>query len=779
MADHSWTVLDDALVRALDLDVEPRAAYVAGLDPATREALEPLLRDALANDPLLDHPHATFARIEDAAEARAFVEGARVGPYRIEALAGEGGMGRVFRARRADGLFDQTVAVKVVRHSLTLAGSDVSARLRRERDLLAALDHVGIARLLDGGETEDGVPYLVTEFIDGMVITDYADANGLDVAARVGLMVDVARAVDHAHRRFVVHRDLKPSNVLVAERDGAPRPVVLDFGIAKLLDAADEASGAFPLTRTGVRMLTPAYAAPELYDPATAVTTAADVYGLGALLYELLTGRRPHDDPSATGPATTEPTRPSKVVTALHDGAPAPSGLAARARTLRGDLDTICLRALHPDPARRYALASALADDLERYLTGRPVEARRDSAAYVARRFVRRHRSIVTAAALALVALVVGLGASLASLRSERLARADAETASQRATEAVSVLAGLLQNATPTGDGRPVTVREALDRGLARVNTVESDSLRAYLLGIVGATYTALSEPQRGDSLLAVALALYGDAASDSTVSNLRITYASTRDAFADYETSLALGRRVYADQEASGFSSSLAVRALSVMSRAQLALGQTEEGIRLATEAVALARAHGDGEFLARALISLGTALSVQGRYAEALRTHREAVRQCEVALGPDAMRTYTARTMLAETLLNARHPREAEALFRRVEAYEIRAKGEGIGLSYIRASLGSAMLQQEHFGEAAAILDSAVTLGRRTLPPGHPVLAAWLTDLASARNGSGAYTAAESAASEALARAERASDVDGARLARAELDRARRRSA
>ena len=412
-----WAAFDAALERALDLEDGARQAFLEGLDPDLSRAL----RDALAEDTMLDRRGDLIGSLGDpeaTPDAAAF-QGTRVGSWQVEGLIGEGGMGRVYRARRADGAYQQTAALKVVRQSLALAGADVSGRLRRERALLAGLEHPGIARLLDGGETPDGVPYLVTEFVDGQPITTYAQANDLGVAERVRLVAQTARAVDHAHRRFVVHRDLKPSNVLVAERDGATQPVVLDFGIAKLLDdAEDDGSGAFPLTRTGMRLLTPAYAAPELYEPTGSITAAADVYGLGALLYEMLTGQRPHGD-GASGPPTTDPARPSKrVEDATGEASTQPTGATSRA--LRGDLDTICLRALHPEPDRRYASAADLADDLEATLDGRPIAARRDSAGYVAGRFVRRNRALVGTAAVALAALIGGLGFSLMSLANER-----------------------------------------------------------------------------------------------------------------------------------------------------------------------------------------------------------------------------------------------------------------------------------------------------------------------------------------------------------------------
>ncbi len=761
----AWVALDDALDRALDLEGLERESFLTTLDSATREAVAALLRDALRDDSVLDHPEAVLAALrenadDDGPDEGRIIEGVRVGPYQIEALIGEGGMGRVFRAHRADGAFDQTVAVKVVRKTLSLAGSDVADRFRRERDMLASLDHPGIARLLDAGRTDDGVPYLVTEFIDGAAITTWAEEHALDVKARVRLMMEVASAIDHAHRRFIVHRDLKPSNVLVTARDGLARPVVLDFGIAKLLDDAEsEGTDGCSLTRTGFRLLTPAYAAPELFDPTATVTTAADVYGLGALLYELLTGHRPHDGTDGAGPPSTEVKRPSKVV--MRSDTAAAFEPLKRARALQGDLDTICLKALHSDPSRRYISAVAFAEDLTRYLDGRPVDARPDSLAYVVGRFVRRHRAVALAATVAVLALVGGLTTSLVLLGQEREARAEAETAVARATEAADLLAGLFQNANPTSDGKPVTVRDALDEGLARIAAVESDSLRAYLFGVLGVTYIKLSELQRADSLLALSLALYGDNASGARISELRISYAATRDGFADHETALALGRRVYDDLGGSGSTSSLAVRALCVMSKSHLALGQPREGLQRAMEAVVLARGEDLHDRVPQALSSLGNAFSALERYDEAIRAHQEAVRGYEEVYGPEEIVTSGARAALGAALNAAGSYAEAEAVFRDLEAFQTRVFGPSVSLVYTLASIGSVKLNQGRYREAAAVLDSAVTMGRNFLPPEHPDRWRWLTALAVAKNRSGAYRSAEAAAREALTSAEGASDV------------------
>ena len=745
--------MDQALDRALDLEGAARDAFLASLDEPIHEALLPLLRDALREDAFLDHPEAVHASLkEDPVKVeQTLAPDTHIGPYQIEGLIGEGGMGRVFRAHRVDGVFDQTVAVKLVRSSLVLAGSDAAARLRRERVLLATLDHPGIARLLDGGETNDGVPYLVTEFIDGIRITDWADEHALDVASRVRLLIKVAQAVDHAHRRFVVHRDLKPSNVLVTERDGKARPVVLDFGIAKLLDEAEREDASLPLTRTGLRLLTPAYAAPELFEPMAPVTTAVDVYGLGALLYELLSGLRPHGDKETSEPPTTEATRPSKAVLVSN----ANFDLAQRARALRGDLDTICLKALHPDPARRYVSAAALAEDLERYLDGHPVQARPDTLAYVVGRFVRRNRATVFAAALALLALIGGLGVALIALNNEREARAQAEAAAIQATEASDLLAGLFSMSDPDYDpGHEVTVEEAVEEGVRRAKEVASAPLRAYLFRVLGETYIQLGEPAIADSLLQAALVFYGEDAVSGEASKIRRSLALTRNALADPERVLMLGQQLYRDHR-NDEDPETTLYALRMMSRAYSGLGQHDEAVALAEQARSLVGPRGD--VVQQLLVSsyLGEALLSAGRVAASIPYLEETLRKSVDMYGRASGETSRALGVLGRAKGRLGEIEEAEALLREAIAFHAERYGAH-RVGYPLASLGEAKLRAGQFQQAAAVLDSAVTMTGPIIGMKHPDLGFWLTLRATACNRFGAYQEAEQAANRALAIAE-----------------------
>ncbi len=361
--------------------------------------------------------------------------GWRVGPYEIVDEIGHGGMGEVYRAVRADGQFDQQVAIKLVR--VGLGSAFIVERFRHERQILATLNHPNIARLLDGGATEDGVPYLVMELVDGERIDAYCQAHRRSVTERLGIFLQVCAAVEYAHQRLVIHRDIKPGNILVT-KDGVPK--LLDFGIAKILDASGDAE------TTMARPMTPEYASPEQIrgEP---ITTASDVYSLGIVLYQLLTGRSPYRvstrTPGQWSQAITgmDPQRPSSAVAAVRrgedDGAlglrmepvysdrePTPAKLRRR---LSGDLDSILLKALRKEPERRYGSVQQFAEDIHRHLSGLPVTATKGSWSYSARKFVARHQAGVAATALVIIALVAGIAATERQARIARMERAKAQ----------------------------------------------------------------------------------------------------------------------------------------------------------------------------------------------------------------------------------------------------------------------------------------------------------------------------------------------------------------
>jgi serine/threonine-protein kinase len=398
--------LRELFERVLDVRAAERNAWIDAhaSSPAEGDALRRLLA-ADGGSGFLDTPaseHASrFAADEVAAEG---LIGQHIGAFRLLRTLGSGGMAAVFLGERFGVDFKQHVAIKLLRRGLY---SELEQRLfQRERQVLASLDHPNIARLVDGGVTEAGIPYLVMEHVDGVPITQYADAHALDVRARLVLFLAVCRTVEAAHRSLIVHRDIKPSNILV-EAEGTIK--LLDFGIAKLLDEDD--AGAT------VGVYTPEYAAPEQISGG-AITTATDVYGLGVLLHELLLGLRPLGNPTRR-PSSRSAEAPADHVARAFD----PAQLR---KQLRGDLDNILLKALDAEPKRRYASAGALADDIERHLEHRPVIAHPPSRLYRTLKFVQRHRGGVALTCVFVVGLIAALGAALWQAQ---VARREAERA--------------------------------------------------------------------------------------------------------------------------------------------------------------------------------------------------------------------------------------------------------------------------------------------------------------------------------------------------------------
>jgi len=419
MTREQWQAVRNVLEPALDLAPSKRGAYLdeacAG-DAALRREVESLLQaDDRATHAFLTGKAIDHVELSEDTAPPDTLQGRRIGPYLVLEEIGHGGMGTVYRAVRADDQFSQQVAVKAVRSGL--ADKLAIQRFKAERQILANLDHPNIARLLDGGATEDGRPYVVMEYIQGSPIDQYAEAHALSLHERLTLFRTVCSAVAYAHQRLVIHRDIKPANILVTA-DGVPK--LLDFGIAKILDDPQQSAGVSigaEQTVTIVRLMTPEYASPEQVrgEP---VTTATDVYSLGVVLYSLLTGRRPYVLTSKTA---------HEIVQAVLETEPEKP--SASNRRLRGDLDNIVLKALRKEPARRYTSVEQFSEDIRRHLDGLPVGARPDTLAYRGSKFVRRHKWAVLAAGLAVLALTGGMAATL---REAYIARAERARAEQR-----------------------------------------------------------------------------------------------------------------------------------------------------------------------------------------------------------------------------------------------------------------------------------------------------------------------------------------------------------
>ena len=410
MSSDRWRVVRDLFDEAVELPAAERAAFLESLgarDSALHAEVASLLRASSAAETFLETPALSHVRENPFEEERR----TRIGPYEIVRELGHGGMGTVYLTARRDQGFEKTAAVKLVRRGMDT--DFILERFRNERRILADLDHPNIARILDGGSTEDGLPYFVMEYIPGRHLIEESDARGLSIRERLILFRKVCAAVAYAHRHLVVHRDLKPSNILVTP-DGEPK--LLDFGLARFLqpELSDEGTDR---TATALRFLTPDYASPEQVR-GERIATSSDIYSLGVVLYELLAGRRPYRTPTggsgsveiARAVCEQEPPRPSVSVPAL-----------------RGDCDNIVMKALRKEPERRYASVEQLSDDIGRHLDGKPVHARKDTFGYRTGKFVSRHKTAVAATAAVAALLVAATGAAIRQTRIARAERASAE----------------------------------------------------------------------------------------------------------------------------------------------------------------------------------------------------------------------------------------------------------------------------------------------------------------------------------------------------------------
>jgi eukaryotic-like serine/threonine-protein kinase len=706
--------------------------------------------------------------------------GRRVGHYRVEAKLGEGGMSTVYLARRADDSYQQMVALKVLGFGAERA--DLSTRFRAERQILASLDHPGIARLLDGGTADDGRPYLVMEYIEGAPLDQYCDRHRLGIDARIDLFRRVCAAVQYAHQNLVVHRDIKPSNILV-DAGGVPR--LLDFGIAKLLEGA-ELPGAVEATMTGLRLMTPQYASPEQV-AGGAITTASDVYSLGVLLYVLLTGHLPYRVPS-TGPdalqravVEQDPDRPSTAVgRALREGSPRPSERAALEsptqealsearglrphqlrRRLRGDLDNIVLMALRKEPGRRYASVGLLSEDLRRYREQLPVAAQPDTLKYRARKFVGRHQLGVGAAAIGL-AMILGLAATM-TVQAVRLARQRDEIRAERdkALEVRSFLEEVFAGSDPgEARGATVTAREILDKGAARVMAKLEDQpeTQAALALAIGKVYLSLGLNDRALPLLQQSLAqrkrLYGDSHLDVADSLLALSVLDqNRGDFAAAEA----GQRKALDilrGQLSGEDPRVA-DALNDLSATLIARAKYPEAESVLREALVIHRkAHGTAsESVAGDLSNLGSVLRRAGKLHEAEASHREALAIGRGVFGPVHPKLARQINNLAVVLNDEGRGAEAEALAR--EALDITRKLYGTehpDIALQLSNLGSILRARGDYDGAIATARQGLEMRRKLFGPDHEQVAMSLGNLGDLLEEEGDLSAARPLYEEAL---------------------------
>jgi len=736
-----WRRIEALFERALDVAAEGRRTFVereAGGDTALVAEVLRLLEAEQASDGFLAEPAARWAGpiLERLAAGEAPADGARFGPYRILEEIGAGGMSRVFRAVRADGAFDQEVALKVLR----LGGphrEERERRFRAERQLLATLDHPGIARILDGGTGEGGLQYLAMELVDGLPLDRYAAEQGLDVAERLRLFVKVCDAVEYAHRRLIVHRDLKPGNILV---DSGGEPRLLDFGIAKLLAEPEvEAAGEAPRTRTGLLLMTPEYAAPEQIrgEP---VTTATDVYALGVVLYELLAGRRPFDL------AGRSPSEIDSIVSKRSPASLTPDTVpeARSGGTPLRDLDAIVQKALAKEPERRYRSVAELADDVGRALSGHPVEARPPSWRYRTRRFVGRHRlatTLVGAGVLLVAALSLGFTWRLARERDATRRQAEAaERARAGAEQVLGFLSELFQSADPlsalsAGRARTeLTAQQMLDRSVERLGSAEiADPLvKARILTVVGGIYRRVGAADRAEPLVREGLRLREEAAGDHELELAEswIALARIEELEARFDAAAELARRAIAVFRAAGDARRLAP-ALESLGTILTHRSEWSDAVAALEEAIAIWERLGTGDRQAEALVYLAQAETALRQADEAQEHLERSLALIESGRGPEHPSVALPLIALASLHSDMGRPAEAIPLLERAERILKDVLGpEDFRLALVANNLGIAHTRSGDHSGALPYLQEALA-GYRRWQEGHPDVGEILNNL------------------------------------------------
>jgi len=739
--------VDEVFDAVLDLEPEERASWLEAHcqdEPEVQTAVRELLAASARSGGILESPAVEWARVWEPTPPPQ-----RVGPYRILRELGRGGMGVVYLAQRDDGQFQARMAVKILN---TVGPEELLRRFQAERQILASLDHPGIARLVDGGVLQDGRPYLVMELVEGLPLDLHCDRSRLSVDARLRLFCQVARAVHHAHRSLVVHRDLKPSNILVTY-GGVPK--LLDFGIAKLLDPALAGLTA-PLTRTGVRPLTPEYASPEqiMGHP---VTTANDIWALGVLLYELLAGRRPFAL-NGRSPGEAErilledgPLRPSLAVL-RPGGTPgdewervSPEARAANRgttparlrRLLEGDLDRIVLMALRKEPERRYSSAEQMALDVERFLKGEPVIAHADTRLYRLGKFVRRHRMESATAALLVLSLVAGATtatwqARLLTREGQRVEAAlvEAEDGRARAEDVTRFLVSLFQASSPEEAlGTELSAVELLDRGVTRANGLDDrPQAQARMLEAVGRVYQNLGLYARARDLLERSLSIRREALGPAhpDVADGAETLAQLHRVLGHFDASAALYREALViRQDAFGPDDLRVASALAGLSRVASDRGRWEESERYIRKALDIrVRAQGaDHPDVVAAHLTIAAILRRRGLLEESGTLYREVLETRRRTLGPDHPAVAEALLRVGGLTREEGHdPEAAEPLLREALAILQRVRGAvHPETSGAWSELAHNLADQHREAEAILAYEEALRIRRQLYGPVH----------------------------------------------------------
>jgi len=733
-----WERVQELFHDAVDLPEGERRSFLQRACAGDESLIDEVLSfiDEDAEGTLLDRGLAHAAtRLLDP-DAAALTE---IGPYRIVRALGEGGMGVVFLAERTD--LGSQAAIKILRDAwLSPARRE---RFATEQQTLAHLNHPSIARLYDAGARSDGTPWIVMEYVDGVAITDYCRAHTLAIADRLRLVREVCDAVQYAHQHLVIHRDLKPSNILVTTEGHVK---LVDFGISKQLDGA---GGALTHTMTGLRLMTPAYAAPEQIR-GDRVGVHTDVYSLGVILYELVVGHLPFDFSTRT------PAEAETII--VEQDAPRPSAVAGKSpllaglgRTARGDVDVLCLTAMHKDVARRYQSVEALGRDVDHFLNGEPLEARPDDLAYRTGKFVRRHwRGLAGAAAV--LAVIVGL----VTFYTARLtiARNDALTEASRAQRIQGLMLNLFtggdEAAGPAEDLRVVSL---IDRGVLEAQNLAAEpGVQVTMYRTLGGIYQSLGDLSKADALLRQALerrrVLYG--ADNAEVAESLVALGLLRAGQAKFEEAERFARDGLAMSKRHLPSNDAAVaRATTALGRVLEDRGSYKEAIAVLEEA---ARLHSSREpasaDLAATLRELFNTQFYAGNLAIAEEVGRRALAMTRQVNGD-------RHALVAEDLINLGAVQHERGQYSEAERYyrEALVISEGwYGKDHYKTAsnltmLGRSLQMQKRYDEAGDVLRRAVAIQERVFGPMHPRVASAVNDLGAVAQNRGDLNEAEAA--------------------------------
>jgi serine/threonine-protein kinase len=777
-----WARIKELFEAAADLPPQERTALLeseCGGDASLRQEIKSLLESDAQSGGFIEQPVSAIPRDLFPEVEESSLAGRQFGAYQIIREVGRGGLGSVYLAARSDDEYRKEVAIKLVRRGLDT--EDILRRFRTERQILAQLDHPNIARLIDGGTTDEGLPYFVMEYVEGEPVSRYCDAHALSITDRLNLFRKVCAAVTYAHQNLVIHRDLKPSNILVTP-EGEPK--LLDFGIAKLLGAEEEL---LAQTVPSLRVMTPEYASPEQVK-GERVTTTSDVYSLGVLLYELLTGQRPYrlktrtPDEIVRAITEQEPERPSTVIPERDEKSKFDPPQADRnSKFLRGDLDNIVLKAMRKEPARRYPSVGQFSEDIRRHLEGLPVIARKDTFAYRTGKFIRRHRLSVVTATLIFLTLIGGV---VTTTRQAKIATAERDRARRQTARAERVTA-FLQNVLGFSDPgwassnpqrkRDATVAEALVEAARRAETElagEPEALAAVHFTI-GTTYRVQSRLPEAEPHLRKALEIrrrvLGDthpetAQSMVALAEWHLLSGEHRDAELLFLEALPVFR---ATRDMKWLAIGLADYGYLKMSTGDYATAEA-----LLREGVEVSASLQGADRVPRAIIftSLGTARVQQGDFVEAARLVQQSIDEYRALPGEPRAELATALQTLGNIYMLQGHYEQAETLLR--EAFDQCKNVLGENHQFTAGPLlilAELYYRRENYAKALSEIERAMQIQQNALPAEHVDLAWSTVTLAKILTRTGALTDAEAHLRAALAKLASAMPQDHPNMASA----------